>query len=107
MSLKFRKALESDVPDLVNLLADDELGATREDTGSPINQSYLDAFHAIAGDPEAKGAPGPAFANRALAEDGGYVYECIQGTGHLLQIQKPEECRQAMFSFLAEQGIAE
>jgi pimeloyl-ACP methyl ester carboxylesterase len=60
----------------------------------------------IAGDPEAKGAPGPAFANRALGEDSGYHYECIPGTGHLLQVQKPEECRQAMFTFLKEQGIA-
>ena len=59
----------------------------------------------IACDPEAKGAPGPAFANRALAEDGEYVYECIPGTGHLLQVQKPEECRQAMFAFLREKGI--
>jgi pimeloyl-ACP methyl ester carboxylesterase len=59
----------------------------------------------IACDPEAKGAPGPAYANRALAEDGEYVYECIPGTGHLLQVQKPEECRQAMFSFLKEKGI--
>ena len=59
----------------------------------------------IACDPESKGAPGPAFANKALAEDGGYVYECIPGTGHLLQIQKPEECRQAMFSFLEEKKI--
>ena len=42
----------------------------------------------IAADPEAKGAPGPAFANRALAEDFGYDYEAIPETGHLLQIQK-------------------
>ena len=59
----------------------------------------------IAGDPEAKGAPGPAFANRALAEDMGYVYQAIPGTGHMLQIQKPEECRRAMLSFLEEKGI--
>mgnify|MGYP006214969933 CR=1 FL=1 len=52
-----------------------------------------------------KGAPGPAFANRALAEDQGYVYEAIPGTGHMLQIQKPEECRRAMLSFLEEKGI--
>jgi pimeloyl-ACP methyl ester carboxylesterase len=54
----------------------------------------------IAADPEARGAPGPAFANRALAEEGGYDYAAIPGTGHLLQIQKPEECRQAMLRFL-------
>ena len=41
----------------------------------------------IAADPDARGAPAPAFANRALAEDFGYEYEAIPGTGHLLQIQ--------------------
>ena len=44
-------------------------------------------------------------ANRALAEDFDYVYEVIPGAGHLLQIQKPEECRPAVLSFLAECGI--
>jgi pimeloyl-ACP methyl ester carboxylesterase len=73
------------------------LWPTASELGGPVKL--------IAGDPDAKGAPGPAFANRALAEDGDYNYQCIPGTGHLLQIQKPEECRQAMFSFLAEQGI--
>jgi len=69
-----------------------------EELGGPVKL--------IGCDPEAKGAPGPAFANRALAEDGDYVYEAIPGTGHLLQIQKPDACRQAMFSFLEEKGIA-
>ena len=54
----------------------------------------------IAADPEARGAPAPAFANRALAEEGGYDYTAVPGTGHLLQIQKPEECRRAMLDFL-------
>lgn len=59
----------------------------------------------IGADPEAPGAPAPAFANKALAEDFGYVYEAIPGTGHLLQIQKPAECRRAMLAFLDERGI--
>jgi pimeloyl-ACP methyl ester carboxylesterase len=33
------------------------------------------------------------------------VYEAIPGTGHMLQIQKPEECRRAMLSFLEEHGL--
>ena len=56
-------------------------------------------------DPEAKGAPGPAFANKSLAEDGGYVYQTVAGTGHLMQIQKPEECRDGVLEFLEEKGI--
>jgi pimeloyl-ACP methyl ester carboxylesterase len=59
----------------------------------------------IAADPNARAAPGPAFANRALAEDFGYVYETIPGAGHMLQIQKPEECRRAVLRFLEELGI--
>ena len=56
-------------------------------------------------DPEARGAPGPAFANKALAEDGGFDYQTIPGTGHLMQIQKPDDCRQGMLAFLIENGI--
>ena len=59
----------------------------------------------VAADPGARGAPAPAFANQALAEDFGYVYEAVPGTGHLLQIQKPEECRRAMLRFLDDVGV--
>lgn len=71
----------------------------------PPASAYGGPVKLIGADPEARGAPGPAFANRALAEDGGYVYEAIPGTGHLLQIQKPEECRRSMLAFLDEAGV--
>lgn len=47
MNLDFREAIESDIADLVGLLADDVLGAGREDASTPLNQRYLDAFHSI------------------------------------------------------------
>ena len=50
VNLNFREANESDVPALVNLLADDVLGAEREHTSVPLNPNYLDAFHSIAAD---------------------------------------------------------
>ncbi len=56
----------------------------------PPASAYGGPVKLIGADPEARGAPGPAFANRALAEDGGYVYEAVPETGHLLQIQKPD-----------------
>ena len=71
----------------------------------PNHEAFGGPVKLIAADPEAKGAPGPAFANRALAEDFGYDYEAIPETGHLLQIQKPEACRRSMRSFLAEKGV--
>jgi pimeloyl-ACP methyl ester carboxylesterase len=71
----------------------------------PPAAAYGGPVKLIAADPEVRGAPAPAFANRALAEEGAYAYEAIPGTGHLLQIQKPDECRRAMLDFLAEHGI--
>ena len=51
MNLNFRKATEKDISNLVNLLADDELGADREDVSIPLNQKYLEAFQSIDKDP--------------------------------------------------------
>ena len=50
VNLNFREASESDVPALVDLLADDLLGAKREDISIPLNPNYLDAFHSIEAD---------------------------------------------------------
>lgn len=51
MGLNFRKATKSDIPNLVALLADDELGSQREDSSIPVNQRYLDSFDSIDKDP--------------------------------------------------------
>ena len=51
MDLIYRKARESDVQELVNMLADDELGATREDQSNPLNQRYKEAYQSISMDP--------------------------------------------------------
>lgn len=72
----------------------------------PAYDTYRGPVKMIAADPEAPGAPAPAFANKALAEDFNYPYEAIPGTGHLLQIQKPEACRRSMLAFLDEEGIS-
>lgn len=49
--LVFRRALRDDVPALVALLADDPLGAAREDVRVPLSACYFDAFAAIDADP--------------------------------------------------------
>jgi GNAT superfamily N-acetyltransferase len=51
MPLVFRDATEADLPAIVTLLADDLLGATREDPSLPLAPSYLAAFRAIAAAP--------------------------------------------------------
>ncbi|MCR8644452.1 GNAT family N-acetyltransferase [Paenibacillus sp. N1-5-1-14] len=40
----FRKATINDLPAIVRMLADDELGATREQYRDPLPQVYIDAF---------------------------------------------------------------
>src|SRR5262245_43276551 len=71
----------------------------------PPAAAYGGPVKLIAADPEALGAPAPAFANRALAEELGYDYATVPGTGHMLQIQEPEACREAMLAFLDARGI--
>jgi pimeloyl-ACP methyl ester carboxylesterase len=50
------------------------------------------------------GATGPA--NQALAAEGGYDYSFVAGAGHLLQIEKPEECVRLTVEFLGKHGLA-
>jgi hypothetical protein len=43
LQLEFREAAEADLKQLVHLLADDVLGADREDASEPLNMKYSDA----------------------------------------------------------------
>ena len=49
--ISFRAATSSDLPQIVAMLADDDLGSTREDASLPLNDRYTEAFAAIAKDP--------------------------------------------------------
>ncbi|MCK9516603.1 MAG: GNAT family N-acetyltransferase [Ottowia sp.] len=49
--LFFRAATENDLAAMVDMLADDELGQTREAPGIPLHASYQSAFRAIQDDP--------------------------------------------------------
>jgi pimeloyl-ACP methyl ester carboxylesterase len=55
-------------------------------------------------DPKVRGAATGA-ANHALAVEGGYDYGLVEGTGHLLQIEKPEECAFLTVEFLQQWGL--
>ncbi|MBK6267343.1 GNAT family N-acetyltransferase [Marivirga sp. S37H4] len=47
----FRKAKQEDLPAIVQLLANDPLGSTREDFTIPVSEKYQEAFRNINNDP--------------------------------------------------------
>jgi ribosomal protein S18 acetylase RimI-like enzyme len=50
MNLEFRQATREDLPEIVRMLADDFLGATRERYENPLPESYVKAFEEISAD---------------------------------------------------------
>ncbi|MBE9550272.1 MAG: GNAT family N-acetyltransferase [Proteobacteria bacterium] len=51
MKLSFRQATATDLPLLIKMLADDRLGKQREDSSTPLNKAYIQAFKQIDSDP--------------------------------------------------------
>lgn len=49
--IEFHAAVRSQLPDIISLLANDELGHLREDTRDPVAAVYVEAFSAIDADP--------------------------------------------------------
>lgn len=47
----FRPATEKDLPTLIKMLSDDQLGTTRENYSEPLHENYLKAFEHISNDP--------------------------------------------------------
>ena len=72
----------------------------------PRASAFGGAVKLIGCDPTMKGAPATGAANQALGIEGGYNYSFVEGTGHLLQIEKPEECIRLTLNFLAQYGLA-
>ena len=48
--MKFRKAKKDDVPEIVKMIANDELGKKREDYQEPLPEKYYQAFENIDSD---------------------------------------------------------
>ena len=67
--VRIRAARRSDVPAIVRLLADDVLGATREQPAEPLAQAYWDAFDAM---------NAQAGNELFVAEEDGEVLGCLQ-----------------------------
>lgn len=49
--LTFRLATTEDLPEIINILADDVYGSTRENTSAIVTDNYLNAFKKIQQDP--------------------------------------------------------
>jgi ribosomal protein S18 acetylase RimI-like enzyme len=65
----FRAATADDLPAILAMLVDDELGKLREDLGPPLNPRYLAAFAAIDRDPNQL---------LAVADQDGEIVGCLQ-----------------------------
>ena len=72
----------------------------------PKAEAFGGPVKLIGCDPNMKGAPATGPANQALGTEGGYDYCFVPGTGHLLQIEKPQECVRHTLEFLAGCGLA-
>ena len=51
MNINFRAARSEDLNVIVAMLANDQLGAAREDASTPLNAKYFDMFEVINNDP--------------------------------------------------------
>ena len=51
MKINYRTASKEDLPTIIKMLIDDQLGSIREDPSEPINPQYLEAFEIIDNDP--------------------------------------------------------
>jgi len=70
-NLVFRTATRDDLPTIIAMIADDQLGQARDDARLPLDQRYIDAFAAIERDPNQMLV--------AVEQDGG-VIGCFQIT---------------------------
>ena len=71
MNINFRQATREDLPEIVRMLADDFLGATRERYENPLPESYIKAFEEIEADKNNE---------LIVAEKGGEVVGTLQIT---------------------------
>jgi len=67
----------------------------------PKASDFAGPVKLIAGDPEREPPDATALSNQALAQEGGYDYLAVPGAGHLLQLEKPQACADAVREFLA------
>lgn len=71
----------------------------------PRGDQFAGPVKLIIADPELKQGPPTGAANQALARENGIDFVAVQDAGHLLQIERPDICREALLAFIAGHGI--
>jgi len=71
----------------------------------PRAKDFAGPVKLIGADPDLTGGPPTGRANQALGNENGYDYSFVPGTGHMLQIEKPEACASLTLAFLKECGL--
>jgi len=71
----------------------------------PKASDFAGPVKLIGGDSERERPDPTALSNAALAHEGGFDYRAVPDTGHLLQLEKPDACAQAVREFLAGVGL--
>ena len=65
----------------------------------PKASDFVGPIKLIGGDPERERPDPTALSSQALAQEGGFDYLAMPGTGHLLQLEKPAACADAVREF--------
>jgi len=71
----------------------------------PPASAFAGPMKLIGADPQMKGAPPTAHANKALHDEMGYDYTCVPNTGHMLQIESPEACANEVLKFINQHDL--
>jgi pimeloyl-ACP methyl ester carboxylesterase len=72
----------------------------------PRAKDFAGPVKLIGADPDLKGGPPTGRANQALGQENGYDYGFVPGTGHMLQIEKPDACATLTLAFLKGCGLS-
>ena len=71
----------------------------------PKRRDFAMPVRLIGADPDKPFPAATALSNRALAAEGGFDYDAIPGTTHLLQLEEPAACAEAALKFLSQVGL--
>ena len=66
----------------------------------PKASAFAGPVKLVAGDPARERPDATALSNQALAQEGGYDYLAMPGTGHMLQLEASAACADAVREFL-------